>query len=71
MKNIELYFKTKNYKRIKVGISNDKNINTKNYVLGKFSNDDSKLIEESLNKIVNVINDFPNMTFENLMNKYN
>lgn len=71
LKNIELYFKTKNYKRIKVGISNDKNINTKNYVLGKFSNDDSKLIEESLNKIVNVINDFPNMTFENLMNKYN
>lgn len=71
LKNIELYFKTKNYKRIKVGISNDKNIDTKNYVLGKFSNDDSKLIEESLNKIVNVINDFPNMTFENLMNKYN
>ena len=64
------FFK-KNYKRIKVGISNDKNIDTKNYVLGKFSNDDSKLIEESLNKIVNVINDFPNMTFENLMNKYN
>ena len=71
LKNIELYFKTKNYKRIKVGISNNKNIDTKNYVLGKFNNDDNKIIEESLNKIVNIINDLPKLTFENLMNKYN
>lgn len=71
LKNIELYFKTKNYKRIKVGISNNKNIDTKNYVLGKFNNDDNKIIEESLNKIVNIIDDLPKLTFENLMNKYN
>lgn len=71
LKNIELYFKTKNYKRIKVGISNNKNIDTKNYVLGKFNNDDNKIIEESLNKIVHIIDDLPKLTFENLMNKYN
>ncbi len=71
LKNIELYFKTKNYKRVKVGISNNKNIDTKNYVLGKFNNDDNKIIEESLNKIVNIIDDLPKLTFENLMNKYN
>ena len=71
LKNIELYFKTKNYKRIKVGISNNKNIDTKNYVLGKFNNDDNKIIEESFNKIVHIIDDLPKLTFENLMNKYN
>ena len=71
LKNIELYFKTKNYKRIKVGISNNKNIDTKNNVLGKYNNDDNKIIEESLNKIVNIIDDLPKLTFENLMNKYN
>ena len=35
LKNIELHLSTKDYKRIKIGISNDKNIDTKDYVLGK------------------------------------
>ena len=39
LKNIELHLSTKDYKRIKVGISNDKNIDTKDYVLGKFTKD--------------------------------
>lgn len=71
LKNIELYLKTKNYKRIKVGISNNKNIDTKNYVLGKFNNDEAKLIDNSLCKIVNIIDDMSKLSFENLMNKYN
>ena len=71
LKDIENCLKTKNYKRVKVGISNNKNIDTKDYVLGKFNSEDKKIIDNSINTISNIINDFPYLTFENLMNKYN
>ena len=71
LKDIENCLKTKNYKRIKVGISNNKNIDTKDYVLGRFNSEDKKIIDNSINTISNIINDFPYLTFENLMNKYN
>lgn len=71
LKDIENCLKTKNYKRIKVGISNNKNIDTKDYVLGKFNSEDKKIIDNSINIISNIINDFSYLTFENLMNKYN
>ena len=71
LKDIENCLKTKNYKRVKVGISNSKNIDTKDYVLGRFNSEDKKIIDNSINTISNIINDFPYLTFENLMNKYN
>lgn len=71
LKDIENCLKTKNYKRIKVGISNNKNVDTKDYVLGRFNSEDKKIIDNSINTILNIINDFPYLTFENLMNKYN
>ena len=71
LKDIENCLKTKNYKRVKVGISNNKNIDTKDYVLGRFNSEDKKIIDNSINTISNIINDFPYLTFENLMNKYN
>lgn len=71
LKNIEHHLKTKEYKRIKVGIANNKNMNTKDYVLGKFNKEDQKLLDESLNLFPNIFEDYLNLTFENLMNKYN
>ncbi|MEG2610589.1 MAG: aminoacyl-tRNA hydrolase [Bacilli bacterium] len=71
LKNIESCIGTKNYKRIKIGISNNKNIDTKNYVLGKFSKDETILINDDLDKAYNILNDFGSITPENLMNKYN
>lgn len=71
LKDIEACLKTKNYKRIKVGIANNKNIDTKKYVLGKISGTDKEEIEKSIQTISNIIDDFSKMTFENLMNKYN
>ena len=56
LKDIENCLKTKNYKRIKVGISNNKNIDTKDYVLGKFNSEDKKIIDNSINTILNIIN---------------
>ena len=54
---------------MKIGISNNKNIDTKDYVLGKLNKEE----KESLNKIIelgpNIIKDYLTMSFTNLMNK--
>ena len=71
LKNIELNLSTKDYKRIKIGISNDKNINTKDYVLGKFTMEEMELINPIIEKMPNIIEDYLNYPFENVMNKYN
>lgn len=71
LKNIELHLATKEYKRIKIGISNDKTMDTKNYVLGKFSKEEMKLINPIIDKIPNIIEDYLKLSFDNLMNKYN
>ena len=46
-------------------------IDTKDYVLGKFSKTDQEKINQIIEKTPSIINDFLNMTFDNLMNKYN
>lgn len=71
LKNIEKCLGTKNYKRIKIGISNNKNIDTKDYVLGKISDEDLNIFKDISNNINNVINDFFCYDFSVLMNKYN
>ena len=69
LKNIELHLKTQEYKRIKIGISNNKEIDTKDYVLGKIK--DTKMINETTKLVSNILEDYFNLSFENLMNKYN
>ena len=71
LKNIENNLSTTEYKRIKIGISNNKLIDTKDYVLGKFSSDELKIIVKIIKDIPIIIEDFFTMSFENLMNKYN
>lgn len=71
LKNISQHIGTEEYKRIKVGISNNKLYDTKDYVLGKFSSEDLKLIDEAIDKVVNIIEEFSTAKFDALMNKYN
>lgn len=71
IKNIELHLGTKNYKRLKIGISNDKTIDTKNYVLGKISKEERMILDKSIEICINIIDDYFNMNFMDLMNKYN
>jgi len=71
LKNIELHFGTAEYKRLKIGISNNKSIDTKNYVLGVFSNDDKKIVDEVVKKASEIALDFIKLDFIGLMNKYN
>lgn len=71
LKDIEKNFQTNMYKRIKVGISNDKTRETKNYVLGTFSKDEINLINNSIEDIVDILDSIPSTEFLNLMNRYN
>lgn len=71
LKNIEHYLKTNEYKRIKVGVSRDLIIDSKDYVLGKFTKEELRIIEQITKKIPNIIIDYLNISFSNLMNKYN
>lgn len=71
LKDIEKNLNTQNYNRIKIGISNNKTIDTKDYVLGKFSKEETKIIALVEEKIVNIFEDYLKLSFENLMNKYN
>ena len=71
LKNIELHLNSKDYKRIKIGISNNKNMDTKDYVLGKFSKEDMDLINPIIDKMPNIIDDYLNLSFDNVMSKYN
>ena len=71
LKNIEENLGTKNYKRMKFGISNNKNIDTKDYVLGSLSFDEIKKFNEILPVTIKILDDFMVLSFVNLMNKYN
>ena len=71
LKSIEENLGSPNYKRLKIGISNNKEIDTKDYVIGKFTKDEKKIIEELDDTINNILNDFLNIDFESLMSKYN
>lgn len=71
LKNIELHLGTQAYKRLKVGISNNKDIETKDYVLGKFSRIELDELEKEKKEILKVLDDYFKYSFEELMSKYN
>lgn len=71
IKDIEKNLKTKKYVRLKIGISNNKEIETKDYVLGKFNNDDLKYLNETYERLSNLIDDFCLISIDRMMNKYN
>lgn len=71
LKNIAENLKTEDYKRIKIGISKNSLIEKKDYVLGKFNKDEIEKIESLKPIIFNIYEDFFQLSFSNLMNKYN
>ena len=71
LKDIENSIGTNEYKRLKIGINNDKNIDTKDYVLGKISKEYLKKYDDLFNFLCTVLDDYFNISFVELMNKYN
>ena len=71
LKNIEKQLGTIEYRRIKIGISNNKNISTKDYVLGKPSLEEQKLINQAVENATIAAIKSLNTPFVDLMNIYN
>lgn len=71
LKNIEQHLGTDEYKRLKIGISNNKDIDTKNYVLGKFSKEDKEILNKEISLSKQILDDFLTLNFDKVMNKYN
>lgn len=62
---------TEDYKRLKIGISNDKKGDTKDYVLGKFSGEELNILNKEFSDLVEVMDSFFILGFSDLMSKYN
>ncbi len=71
LKNIELHLKTQQYKRMKIGISNNKNIDTKDYVLGKLNHEEKEQIQKIIDMVPQIFDDFLTKSYDNVMNQYN
>ena len=71
LRDIELKLNTSEYKRLKIGVSNDKNVDTKDYVLGNISKEDNKILEEVYKILIGVLNDYFKIDFGDLMSRYN
>ena len=71
LKDIEKYLGTSKFKRFRIGISNNKLIDTADYVLGKFSKDNISEIEKFLPTTESILKDYITEDFERVMSKYN
>lgn len=71
LKNIEECLGSTEYKRLKIGISKDKSVDTKDYVLGKISSCDLGVYSKLFKQLVFVIDEFFQLPFSDLMSKYN
>ena len=71
IKNIIECLGTKEFTRLKIGISNNKNYDTKDYVLGKFSKEESEMLTNIYSNLENIINDFISLDTDKLKQKYN
>ena len=71
LRSIEKVLNTKEYKRIKIGISNDKSMSTADYVLSKFSDEDRKKINEAIYLARDIALEWLNNDFDRLQARYN
>ena len=71
LKNIEKNLKTQNFKRIKIGISNDKTKDTKDYVLSKFSKEEELELKKVIDTASDAVLGSLEHPFTDMMNKYN
>lgn len=71
IKDIESMLGTKAYARLKIGIAKNNEIETRDYVLGKFSTEELKILDNVYDKLSSVIDDFCDLSLDRLMSKYN
>lgn len=71
IKNIIMNVNGRDFMRLKIGISKDNMIDTKDYVLGKFSKEEFECITSSFNELKDFISDYVCLNRDLLIGKYN
>ena len=71
LRDIEKNIGSSSYKRLKIGISNNKDLDTKDYVLGTLSKSEKDVLSDLYHQLCPILDDYFVMSFEELMNKYN
>ena len=71
IKNIILNLGSKEFLRLKIGISKSDLVDTRDYVLGKFNADELLVINNVFVLLKEIIDDYMNVKMEILMGKYN
>lgn len=71
MRSIIELLNSKDINRIRIGIANNKLIDTKDYVLGKFSKEEKQIFDDGANKAKDALIYSFDHDFENVMNKFN
>lgn len=71
LRDIERCLGTQEYKRLKIGISKNKDFDTKDYVLGKFSKEELDVYKNLFADLSCVIDEYFRVDFGDLMSKYN
>lgn len=71
MKSIISHLGTTNFARIRIGIAKQKEVDTVNYVLSKFSKKELDVIMPTIEKLPNIVDDLLNNDVNYIMNKYN
>ena len=71
IKNIIECLNTEDFAKFKIGISKNSNIDTKDYVLGKFNKEELEKIKKIFDFSSNVIEDFLDNDIERVKSKYN
>ena len=71
IKNIILNLKSEEFKRLKIGVGKDKQISIKDYVLSKFNDLEKEQLTKLKPIVLNIINDYTKLPFNDLMSKYN
>lgn len=71
LKDIQKALNTNSYKRIRIGIDNDKDRDTKDYVLSKISKEDKDKINEVYEIVSKGVDDLFRYSFTKIMSLYN
>lgn len=71
IKNIIFNVQSKEFLRLKIGISKNAMIDTKDYVLGKFNKEELAIINNTFDILKDFINDYIYLNRDLLMGKYN
>ena len=71
LKNVEQSIGNSNYTRIRIGISNNKNVSMTDYVLAKWPEEEQSMIPLLTNKSIEIIFSFLQTGLERTMNFYN